>query len=218
MPTAMLHAWRARFDERALLSKKQLGSQCAAHALCTKSAHGDTWLGDCSLSCLCVCGAVCLEIGDVTCEVCVHRGLWISWRKWFIGLRFDFVCAIHSRARDVASKKNSKIKLNVPKLPIKRHKHIWPPPRFLGVWKTSGLAFEVWESSRGAGWPSPRCRHLHAAPAALMPNQQLQFWASVQERGWSRPRCASPPRGGQPPLVRRPAAPGNATKCDGDRF
>jgi len=38
------------------------------------------------------------------------------WRKWFIGLRFDFVCAIHSRARDVASKKKSKIKLNVAKI------------------------------------------------------------------------------------------------------
>ena len=32
--------------------------------------------------------------------------------------------------------------------------HIWPPPRFLGVWKTSGLACEVWESSRRAGWAS----------------------------------------------------------------
>ena len=98
-----------------------------------------------------------------------------------------------------------------------RH-HIWPPPRFAGVWKTSGPRRTSVRELARTGWPSPRCRHLHAAPAALMPNQQLQFWASVQERGWSRPRCASPPRGDQPPLVRRPAAPGNATKCDGDRF
>jgi len=83
----MLHAWRARFDERALLSKKQLGSQCAAHALCTKSAHGDTWLGDCSLSCLCVCGAVSCVPEDRRCDLCsVCAAVCGVWRKvvyWF---------------------------------------------------------------------------------------------------------------------------------------
>ena len=57
-----------------------------------------------SLACVCVALCpVCLKIGDVTCVVCVPRFVGFG-EKWFIGLRFDFVCAIHSRARDVASK------------------------------------------------------------------------------------------------------------------
>ena len=104
MPTAMPRVWRARFDERALV-QKQLGSQCDAHAS-ARRAPTETRGLETALSLACVCVAlcpVCLKIGDVTCVVCVPRFVGFG-EKWFIGLRFDFVCAIHSRARDVASK------------------------------------------------------------------------------------------------------------------
>ena len=85
MPTAMPSVWRARFDERALV-QKQLGSQCDAHASArrapTETRGLETALSLLLVSCVWLCVYLDRRCDLQTCSV------------W--GLRFDFVCAIHS--------------------------------------------------------------------------------------------------------------------------
>ena len=95
----------ARVSMSVLSCPKSSWAVSAPLTLSARRAPTETRGLETALSLACVCVALCAP-GDrryVTCVVCVPRFVGFG-EKWFIGLRFDFVCAIHSRARDVASK------------------------------------------------------------------------------------------------------------------
>ena len=79
MPNAMrpCRMRGARVSMSVLSCPKSSWAVSAPLTLSARRAPTETRGLETALSLACVvCGAVCLEIGDVTCVVCVHRGLW----------------------------------------------------------------------------------------------------------------------------------------------